>query len=300
VSGAGTTNGGTLFKVTSGGTFTLLYEFTYGTDIENPTSPPILASNNALYGTSFFGVYEYTPSGVFTNLDIFDSGQVTGFTGSLAQGSNGNLYGTGNGGGGQNCGGVVELTLSGHLLKDFSFDCNSPGVPGGPLTQANDGNYYGMTQLGGTFNFGTIFKLTPNGTSSVVHNFQGAPNDGIGSVFGGMALGTDGNLYGVTQQGGANGTGIIFQLSTAGSYKTLHSFPAPTQQPWEVVQHTNGKFYGFTSEGGTSGYGTMFSLDMGLGPFITFVNHFGRAGQSATSKQPDFMPLLKWGFVGTV
>jgi uncharacterized repeat protein (TIGR03803 family) len=183
------------------------------------------------------------------------------------------------------------MALTGTLLKDFTFNCKSPGVPGGPLTQANDGNYYGMTQIGGTFNYGTIFKLTPNGTVSVVHTFQGAPNDGVGFTLAGLALGTDGDLYGVTGQGGANGTGIIFQVSTSGAYKVLYSFAASIQTPFALVQHTNGKFYGFTSEGGTSGYGTMFSLDMGLGPFITFVNHFGRAGQSAQ--------ILGQGFKGT-
>jgi hypothetical protein len=53
------------------------------------------------------------------------------------------------------------------------------------------------------------------------------------------------------------------------------------------MQHTDGKFYGTTSEGGTSfncdsfdsiGCGTVFSLDLGLGPFVTFVVPNGKVG----------------------
>jgi uncharacterized repeat protein (TIGR03803 family) len=60
------------------------------------------------------------------------------------------------------------------------------------------------------------------------------------------------------------------------------------------VQGTNGVFYGTTSTGGglfAGGAGTIFSLDMGLGPFVTFVQSSGRVGQSGG--------ILGQGFTGT-
>ncbi len=47
------------------------------------------------------------------------------------------------------------------------------------------------------------------------------------------------------------------------------------------MQDTNGIFYGTTYAGGRYGYGTAYSLNMGLGPFVAFVQATGRAGSSA-------------------
>ncbi len=276
----GSDNGGVLFKVSPGGAYSDLYEFTNGSLDDRPEAPPILASDTNLYGTAFETVYRYSPQpGTFDTLVTFSNGEITGLSDPLLQGSNRNLYGTGNGLGADNCGGIFEISLTGTLLNDYSFSCRIQGDPGGPLIQANDGNYYGLSSTGGAFDLGTIFRLNQRGKVTVLHNFQGGPSDGVGGILG-MVEGTDGFLYGITQDGGTNGTGIIFQISTNGAYSVLYSFPPSTAGPFALLQHTNGKFYGFDSVAGTSGYGTLFSLDMGLGPFVTFVQHFGRSGQT--------------------
>lgn len=63
-----------------------------------------------------------------------------------------------------------------------------------------------------------------------------------------------------------------------------------------LLQATTGTFYGTTAVGGEgqcagSGCGTVFSLDMGLGPFVTFVRAAGRVGQTSG--------ILGQGFTGT-
>jgi uncharacterized repeat protein (TIGR03803 family) len=48
------------------------------------------------------------------------------------------------------------------------------GMPKGSLVLASDSNFYGMTTTGGPKAYGTIFKITPNGTFSVLYNFNPA------------------------------------------------------------------------------------------------------------------------------
>jgi len=63
------------------------------------------------------------------------------------------------------------------------------------------------------------------------------------------------------------------------------------------IQGTNGIFYGTTASGGNSlppcegRCGTIYSLDVGLGPFVTFVQPFGKIGETGG--------VLGQGFTGT-
>lgn len=87
-------------------------------------------------------------------------------------------------------------------------DGASPSV----LLQATDGSFYGTAMAGGANSFGTIFKITSAGTLTTLHdfNFYDGCNPVGGSV---LVQGTDGNFYGTTTGGGANGDGMVFSLS---------------------------------------------------------------------------------------
>lgn len=178
-------------------------------------------------------------------------------------------------------------------MQSYSFPCGAGGnEPAGPLVQASDGNFYGTAALGGTFGNGAIFKATPAFQVSILYNFVGGTKDGQ-NPFSGLVQATDGNFYGNTANGGSAKLGTLFQISTNGVYKSLYSFRATgSQRPITgLMQHTNGLLFGTTGGGGANSLGTVFALDMGLGPFVTFVQPTGKVGQTAQ--------ILGQGFTGT-
>jgi uncharacterized repeat protein (TIGR03803 family) len=118
------------------------------------------------------------------------------------------------------------------------------------------------------------------GAVSILYNFSGGYNDG-GLPESGLTEGSDGNLYGNTVQGGPSQLGAIFQITTSGQYKVLHTFSAivGSSPAAALLQHTNGKFYGTAARNSRNRAGSLYSLDTGLGPFIALVRYTGRIGQ---------------------
>lgn len=296
--GGGTYGYGVLFRISASGSYAVLHNFSGG-DGAGPIAAPIQASDGNLYGTTSGNtgiflptVYKYTMSGAFSTICQLSDSDGQNAAG-LVQGSDGNLYGIAEYGGTFGNGTIFKVSTSGVLLSDYSFPGGSLGTtPFGVLIQAKDGNFYGTTYGGGfTKGDGTIFKMTQAGTVSTLYTFKGGSDGEL--PLAGLMQATDGYLYGTTALGGANDFGTIFRISTHGKYQQLYSFSAGTgENPGAPpLQHTSGLFYGSTEYGGTYGYGVIYSLDMGLGPFITFVRASGKVGQKAQ--------ILGQGLTGT-
>jgi uncharacterized repeat protein (TIGR03803 family) len=204
-----------------------------GHDGTNPLAALTLDANGNLYGTTHDGgtkgdgvVFELTPSsnGKWTEklLHTFNPGNGRDGGGSDAPiiiDSNGNVFGTTEGGGKDRFYGVVfKLALNSQgkwqesILHSFT-DGNDGGEPNAGLTLDASGNLYGTAASGG--NTGVVFKETlgSNGKwkHSVLHVFKNG-SDGA-APYAGLIFDTAGNLYGTTKEGGANSLGTVFTVT---------------------------------------------------------------------------------------
>lgn len=299
--------GGVFFQLTPSGIYTVLNNFSGnngGSDGTSSVAAPVEASDGNLYGTtrgiSGFTpvaptIYKFTHAGVFSTIYQFSSSIGELVFSSLIEGNDGNLYGTTEYAAGENgCGTIFKMSTSGVMLQYYGLPsgAGAPCGPMGPLFLATDGNFYGTTLYGGTYNMGTIFKVTPAFVVSTLYSFQGYPTDGANPSTSLMQA-TDGNLYGTATDGEGTDYGTLFQISTGGVFKLLYVFD-PTTGAFPLgalTQHTNGRLYGtLTTDGPGCSCGQIYSLDMGLGPFITFVRNNGKVGQVAQ--------ILGQGFTG--
>jgi uncharacterized repeat protein (TIGR03803 family) len=242
---SGASGPGTLFKIASNGTMTVLFNFRVQ---PLPTDPQVIC-----------------PLGCFP-------------VGSLTLGSDGEFYGAAGNGGVHADGTLFRITTSGVFTKLHDFDDQNPagnGTDGSGLTEGPDGRFYGVTQYGGSFSqsgvtLGTVFRLESNGTITTLHSFSGS--DGQWPR-GDLVLASDGNIYGTTWAGGGaggancpyNGCGTIFRLVlSTNAVQMVHAFGLTDgSSPGEgrLIQAADGSLYGTTESGG-SGFanGTIFKV----------------------------------------
>jgi uncharacterized repeat protein (TIGR03803 family) len=108
---------------------------------------------------------------------------------------------------------------------------------------ASDGNTYGLYCLHD--GSGSVYRVTPDGTFSKVITFPQNSFTSLGFVP--LIQSRDGNLYGTTTIGGANGTGTIYRLTLAGQHTTIYEFPSgAVANPTELIEGSDGNLYGAT------------------------------------------------------
>ena len=101
-------------------------------------------------------------------------------------------------------------------------------------------------------------------TLTTLVNFNGT--NGASPLFAPLVQGTDGNLYGTAQAGGAHRKGTVFKITPTGTLTTLYSFCAQSRcadgaVPYSgLVLGTDGNFYGTTESGGAHGDGSIFKI----------------------------------------
>jgi len=168
---------GTVYEVTSDGTFKLLHSFQYGLDGAEPESPPILDASGNLYGATLVG-------------------------GNANDAGFGVLY---------------KITSEGaeSVVHSFAGWPSDGASPLSALTWDKKGNLYGTATVGGANDYGVVFQLAPNGTETVLYSFS--ETDGVtpyGGLISNKALG--GALYGTTSGyfcPNCNTYGSIYKIS---------------------------------------------------------------------------------------
>lgn len=238
----GKDDAGTLFTVvpSSGGATASLKKQFYTDGLLPNNSAPVML-DGVFYGVTQIGgvnntgtIFSYNPV-TSSYSKIFD---FFGTRGEQPYGSlvvyNGLLYGMAYGGGANGNGVVFSFNpQTASFAKLYDFAGVNGAYPYSSLTFAN-GRFYGTTISGGMYNLGVIFSFdatTPEADLTVEYNFGllNPSNLGTGDAalpYGNLIQASDGNLYGVTKQGGANGLGAVYSLNIATSPST-YSLLAP-------------------------------------------------------------------------
>jgi uncharacterized repeat protein (TIGR03803 family) len=285
---------GAMFKITPGGTLTVVYSFD-STD-PYPYSGLTLGTDGNFYGATYSSgtpgdgtVYKITPRGTVTLLHSFTGSDGSGPFAPPIEGTDGDFYGTTTAGGASSEGTVYKITPSGKFTSLYSFDGTTGEEPIAPLVQGSDGNFYGTTEVGGMYDAGVVFKITSSGKLTA-YSLDGGHGGELS--FSPLVQGSDGSFYGTASAGGKKDDGAIFKITASGRVTVLHSFNGTTDgaEPFAgLVQATDGNFYGAASNGKDTPQGTIFKISptspypytvlysfdgtTGATPWVTLVQH---------------------------
>jgi uncharacterized repeat protein (TIGR03803 family) len=227
--GGGANGSGTIFKITSTGTLTVLYNFcgkANCADGANPRGTLLQSTNGNFYGTTSGGatgnngtVFKMTRAATLTTLHSFGGADGSNPFAGLIQAKDGSFYGTTYAGGVFGLGTTFKVTPAGKLTTLYSFcaqglpSCPDGANPYGGVVQSIGGSFFGTAYAGGNRGTGTIFGYS-NGSVGTEYSFcnAGGCADGANPAAG-LVEGTDGNLYGTTEQGGSGtNQGTVFSL----------------------------------------------------------------------------------------
>ena len=287
----GASGAGTVFKLDTTGSETVLYSFRglEKADGDYPQGGLIMDNAGNLYGTTFYGgmvgcpivlydkgcgtVFKIDPTGQETVLYSFTpaNGDGENPAAGLVMDSGGNLYGTTSLGGlvgcqfDMSCGTVFKIDPTGHetVLYSFTGSYGDGAGPSSALIMDSAGNLYGTTEAGGLSGIGTVFELDTTGHETVLYSFDGTPGDAYLPVSG-LIMDSAGNLYGTTYADGFDLPGMVYKLDTTGHETVLYSFTDGSDggnPSAGLIMDNAGNLYGTTVNGGASDVGTVFELN---------------------------------------
>jgi uncharacterized repeat protein (TIGR03803 family) len=177
----GTALSGTIYKIDSAGSYSLMHTFT-GPDGAIPLAGLVEDSVGDLYGTAVAGgtqqvgvIYKITTSGNFTVLYNFPGGAAGEAPFNVVRDGAGNFYGAAAGGGDLvacpasfGCGLVFKVDAAGNETVLHTFN-GIDGAFGTELSQDAAGNLYGTTTDGGLL--GCTSNITITATCGVAFKF---------------------------------------------------------------------------------------------------------------------------------
>lgn len=291
----GTNSTGTVFRISPAGDFSTIHTFSAKPGYTNadgayPSAGLVLGADGALYGTTAGGgqygnfgtVFKIDTNAVLTTLHTFNYADGENSAAPLVPAPDGGFYGTEPLGGDNGNGTIFHITPAGDFQTLYSMSqtleytnySNADGSRPYGITAGPDGALYGVAQFGGTNSVGTVFRFDPASTNFLVlHTFtrqdatKGTNTDGAAPQSP-MALGSDGNLYGATPDGGELAGGVLFRITPGGVFTTLHNFDyfAEGANADAPLLFRDGYLYGATSygesESGVLNSGSIFRCDL--------------------------------------
>ena len=229
-----------------GQTFKVLHSFGDSGDGRWPEGGQVLDGQGNLYGVTQIGpsgngclgddgcgtVYQLRPNsnGTWTETIIHAFNGIDAafpFSSPIFD-SQGNLYGSTDGGGGegQYPDVVYQLTPGSNgtwtesILYQFPDNPYGGDSDPGELTFDATGNIYGITRFGGLNGDGNVYSLNrlSGWQERLLLIFGPNPGAGTGVIpYGAITFDTNGDLYGTTLQGGAYYSGVVYKLTNQGS-----------------------------------------------------------------------------------
>jgi uncharacterized repeat protein (TIGR03803 family) len=150
-----------------------------------------------------------------------------------------------------------------------------------------------------------VFSYSPSTSAfSTVYSFGATGSGDPARPNSGLILGPDGNLWGTTYSGGANGNGAVYKLTPGDTAVTVvYSFGPSTgtdgANPTAALAiGSNGALYGSTRYGGANGTGTIYRIT--TGGTYTQLHSFGVAGSGDGGNPIDAVVLgLNGSLYGT-
>jgi uncharacterized repeat protein (TIGR03803 family) len=273
----GSNHFGSIVTMTTEGTLTTIYQFSGTNGTTDGAFPERLmeVDGNTLIGTTIEGgtnnagtIFKITTAGTLTTIHEFSgtNGVADGFFPILTVQNGSEFIGSTDGGGTPNTTGTVfEITASGSFNTIHQFTTAEGGIP--IVTIVNGSTFIGTTTSGGSNGFGTAFEMTSAGTVTTFYEFSG-PNGVMDGSSPGLSSVHDsaGAYYGLTKDGGTNGAGLAFTLSTSGTLTPVYEFCSVStncldgMSPDALANLVSGDFYGTTDTGGANDGGTVFKL----------------------------------------
>ncbi len=291
-SAGGTGNRGAVFQLTTAGEFTALTDFGDASGWHPGGAPVADGSGGYLFplvsgGSGGAGLLvSLATGGSISPAAVLGNAAGDNPVGSLLKvGSD--FYGVTERGGASGRGAAFRYRPATGPVKVSDFTSLSGGLSEGPFIAGTDGALYGVSREGGTGNRGTIYKLTTAGVRTRLVSFTGTTGAAKGQrPRGPLALGPDGNFYGVTERGGTADAGTLFRMNASGTLTVLAEFAAngPRLPLGGLITGGDGKLYGTTSAGGSADAGTFFQINPGSGTWVSLAEFTGSSGPAAGSR----------------